>query len=661
MKRALGAFIGVVLLAGLLPATVLAATVPDFTAQPGGGQAGAVWAQQPTVAILTGKSVDTSAGGWITLTITPGSGAGGAVLTCDSTTVAVASGVAAFSGCKIDLAANRYKLTATWSAGGSVDSDRFDIDPTGVTGTKLGFTVQPSRGTPGGAFAVQPSVAVQNAGGTTLANAVPTAVTLALGANPGGAVLTCTGGLTKTSVLGVAAFSGCKLDKVGVGYTLVATATGLTSATSSLFDVADRLAFTTQPAGAAGGVAFTTQPVVAVRAGASTTATHDSATSVTLAIKSGTGAVGAILTCTGGLSKTVVAGVAAFSGCMIDKASPTSPANPYILVATASGLTLAESTSFAVTAGPATKLIFTVQPGTSTAAQPFPTQPIVAITDAGGNIVTTGASSTKTVTLALGANPGGGVLTCTGGLSKVAVAGIAAFVGCTISKAGVGYTLVASSSGLTSATSLPFNVVGGANLTITNSASVITWGGQITITVRIDQSGANRNVLVQGTRDGVNWSTVTTLNTGPSGTASSFYTPVTNLWYRASFAGAADLGALTSNTVRTVVRQISILRPTNFGAVRRVSRGAAITFVDTVRPARLELAPATVRFVFYRRAAGGAWLLHAQRDVVINAVGQSATTWSFPTTGEWYVRSQARPTPYNANSVWGPLERYSVR
>ncbi len=75
----------------------------------------------------------------------------------------------------------------------------------------------------------------------------------------------------------------------------------------------------------------------------------------------------------------------------------------------------------------------------------------------------------------------------------------------------------------------------GASLTITNSASVITWGGQITITVRIDQAGANRNVLVQGTRDGVNWTTVTTLNTGPLGTASAVYTPVTNLYYRASF------------------------------------------------------------------------------------------------------------------------------
>ncbi len=661
MRRTLGPVVVALLIAGLLPAQVLAATDPKFSVEPGGGAPGAAWTQQPQVAIKTGKNVVESATGTISLAIKAGTGTAGAVLTCTSTTVTLVYGVAAFSGCLIDRAGNGYRLTATWSQGGSSDSAPFTITSASGTGTKLGFTVQPSRGTPGVAFAVQPTVAVQDGSGTTVANAPATTVTLSIGANPGGATLTCSGGLSTATVNGVAAFSGCRLDKVGVGYALVATAAGLTSATSAQFDVADRLAFTTQPAGTAIGTAFTTQPVVAVRAGASATATHDGATVVTLSIKAGTGASGAVLTCTGGLSKAVVNGIATFTGCRIDNVNATSSANPYVLVAVSSGLTSAESTSFALTVGPATKLVFTAQPGSSTVGRAFPTQPVVAITDAGGNIVTTGASSTKTVALALGANPGGGVLTCTGGLSKVAVAGIATFAGCAISKAGVGYTLVASSSGLTSATSTAFNVVSGANLTIANSASVITWGGPVTITVRIDQSGANRNVLVQGTRDGVNWSTVTTLNTGPSGTASFFYTPVTNLWYRATFAGAADLGALTSNTVRTVVRQISILRPTNFGAVRRVSRGAAITFVDTVRPARLELAPATVRFVFYRQVTGGAWLLHSQRDVVINAFGQAATTWSFPTTGEWYVRSQARPTPYNANSVWGPLERYSVR
>ncbi len=660
MRRLLGPVVAALMIAGLLPAQVLAAGSPRFTNEPGGGAAGVTWVQQPQVAIKTGNNTVESATGSISLGITPGTGTAGAVLTCTASTVALVDGVATFAGCRINLAGTNYRLTATWNEGGSDESALFNITGGGV-GTKLGFTVQPARGTPNSSFAVQPSVAVQDAAGATVTAVPPTSVTLALGANPTGAVLSCSGGLSSNTVNGVAAFGGCRLDRVGVGFTLTATATALTSATSVLFDVADRLAFTTQPAGAAGGVAFTTQPVVAVRAGASATATHDNATAIALSIKPGTGAVGAILTCTGGLSKVVSNGVANFAGCAIDKASPTSPANPYILVASASGLTSTESVSLAVAAAVATKLIFTIQPSNSTTAQPFPTQPVVAITDAGGNVVTTGAFSTRTVTLAIGANPGGGVLTCTGGLSKVAVAGLATFAGCVISKAGVGYTLVASSTGLTSATSAPFNVTGGANLTIANSASVITWASQISITVRIDQLGANRSVQVQGSRDGVNWTTITNLNTGPSGQASFLYSPVTNLYYRANFAGAADLGALASNTTRTVVRQISILRPTNNGLVRRANRGATITFVDTVRPSRPELAPAVVRFVFYRRVAGGAWLLHTQRDVGVNAFGQASTSWTWPSSGEWYVRSQARPTPYNANSVWGPLERYLVR
>ena len=307
----------------------------------------------------------------------------------------------------------------------------------------------------------------------------------------------------------------------------------------------------------------------------------------------------------------------------------------------------------------ATKLMFSAQPGTSTATQPFPTQPAVAITDVGGNVVTTGAPSTNTVTLALGANPSGGALTCAGGLTKAAVAGIATFAGCAISRAGVAYTLVASSSGLTSATSTSFNVLTKATLRVTNSASVITWASQIRITVRIDQSGANRTVQLRRSRDGANWTTIASLTTNAKGIATFLYKPATNLYYRAVFAGAPDLGALSSNTTRTVVRQISILRPTNKGFVRHVRRGTAITFVDTVRPARPELTPATVRFVFYRRATGGAWVLFALRDVPINSFGQASTRWRF-TAGEWYVRSQARPTPTNTNSVWGPVERYNV-
>lgn len=198
-------------------------------------------------------------------------------------------------------------------------------------------------------------------------------------------------------------------------------------------------------------------------------------------------------------------------------------------------------------------------------------------------------------------------------------------------------------------------------LTVTTSASIITWTNQITIAIRFNPSEANRTVQLQRSRDGATWTTMASLLTNDSGVRTFAYRPSMNLYYRAVFAGASDLGAVTSNTTRTIVRQTSVLRSINRGSVLRVKRGASVTFTDTVRPTRTELPHATVRFVFYRRAASGAWREYAHRDVVSNSLGKASTRWNFPLRGEWSVRSQARATPYNANSGWGPIQRFSVR
>jgi hypothetical protein len=125
------------------------------------------------------------------------------------------------------------------------------------------------------------------------------------------------------------------------------------------------------------------------------------------------------------------------------------------------------------------------------------------------------------------------------------------------------------------------------------------------------------------------------------------------------FAGTSDLAAATSNQVRTVVREIGLLRPTNSSVVRSISRNASITFTTTVRPARPELAPASVSFWLYQHV-NGSWVLAAKHDVVIDAAGLARYTFTFSSSGQWYVRSAANPTPYNDNSVMSPLERYSV-
>jgi hypothetical protein len=211
----------------------------------------------------------------------------------------------------------------------------------------------------------------------------------------------------------------------------------------------------------------------------------------------------------------------------------------------------------------------------------------------------------------------------------------------------------------------------GAAATITLSTSaptppgaknpVILWGQGFTLTVQFAMpNGNNRTFQLQGTRDLVTWTTITTLTTDANGRATLFYTPVTNLYYRAVFAGTTDLAAGNSNQVRTVVRQLALLRPTNSGSTKTINRNSSVTFTTTVRPARPELAPARVSFYLFKFTSGQ-WRQVTKRDVVIDSAGLARTTFTFTSSGQYYVRSQANPTTYNANSVLTPVERYSVR
>src|SRR5207247_4376444 len=106
-------------------------------------------------------------------------------------------------------------------------------------------------------------------------------------------------------------------------------------------------------------------------------------------------------TLAGTTSVTAVSGVATFSTLSINNAG-----NGYTLLASASGLTGTTSASFNITAPPATNLACTTQPQSTQAGQ---TMPAVRVTarDASGNTVT---SYTGLITVAIGANPGGGAL-----------------------------------------------------------------------------------------------------------------------------------------------------------------------------------------------------------------------------------------------------------
>ena len=534
-----------------------------FTVQPAGASGGTAFLTQPTVAVedAQGNTVTTDTS-TITLAITSGTGTTGAALNCTGgKSQAATAGVVAYSGCTIDKSGAGYTLTATDGSLSSAVSSPFTVAV--GPATQLAITQQPAGATGGTAFATQPKVAVEDAGGNTVTTDT-SSVTLAItsGTGAAGATLGCTGGNSLAAAAGVATFSGCKIDKNGINYTLTATDGTLTSAVTTAFSVAvgpgAQLAFTQQPSGSTGGVAFATQPKVGVYDAGGNPVTTDTS-SVTLAIKSGTGTGGATLSCTGGDSTAASGGVATFSGCKVDKVG-----TGYQLAASDSTLTISNSTAFTITVGPAFQVGFTQEPSNGTGGTAFPTQPTVAVQDAGGNTV---ATDTSTVHLAItsGTGTAGATLSCTqAGNSLSASSGVAGFSGCKIDKAGMGYTLTATDGTLASVASMSFNIALGpaAQTVFTQQPSASTTAGTPFTTqpkVTIEDAGGNVE-----TGDS---STVTLSVTQGTGTGAVSCTPPNNtasaVMGVATFAGcsvnksgttytltAAD-GSLTAGTSAT--------------------------------------------------------------------------------------------------------------
>ena len=260
---------------------------------------------------------------------------------------------------------------------------------------------------------------------------------------------------------GVATFSTLSINNAGNGYTLTASASGLTGTTSASFNItappATNLAFTTQPQTTQAGQTMPAVRVTARDASGNTVTSYTGLITVAIGANPGGG------TLSGTTSVNAVSGVATFSTLSINNAG-----TGYTLVASASGLTGATSTSFNITAPPpppATNLAFTTQPQSTQAGQTMPAVKVTA-RDASGNVVT---GYTGLITVALGANPSGGTLA--GTKSVAAVNGVATFSTLSINNVGSGYTLTASASGLTGATSAAFNITAPPN-----SAPVVNAG-----------------------------------------------------------------------------------------------------------------------------------------------------------------------------------------
>lgn len=418
------------------PSKLVFTVEPPLTAAAGAALAPAI----QVTAKDAGGNVVTSFNGAVTISLTSGTGSPGAALSGTKTVVAN-SGVALFSDLSVDLVGTPYTLSATASGLAGATSTSFSITPGHAT--RLAFVFPPvtsPAGTPMSAVTVKITDASGNTVDTTVTGSI------AIGTNPAGGLLS--GQTSAGASSGVILFNGLSIDRVGVGYTLVASVPGLTGATSPSFDIVPgnetALAFSVQPSSGPAGIPIAPAVRVTARDAQGNTVTTFTG-NVTVAIAANPGAG----TLSGTTTVAAVAGVATFSTLSINKAG-----TGYTLSASASSLTTATSADFNVGPGPATALAFTGQPTTATSnANIAPAVKVTAL-DALGN---TAIGFNGNITVAIGANPGGGALSGTRTLA--AVNGVASYQALSINNTGTGYTLTAAAAGLSGATSVPFNII----------------------------------------------------------------------------------------------------------------------------------------------------------------------------------------------------------
>ena len=328
-------------------------------------------------------------------------------------------------------------------AGDTVTSALPALTVLGGSGTRLAFSVQPTDAIAGQPVAPAVVVSVTDTLGNP-AIGFTGDITLALGANPWSGTLA--GTLTRTAVAGIATFTDVALDKVGSGYTLIATAVGVNGATSNPFAVAaapaSELAFTVQPATGTAGTALT--PAVTVQAfdpfGNTATGFSGSVT-IALAANPGGGTLG------GTTTVTAASGTVTFTDLTIDRAVPG-----YTLAVTAAGLIPDTSAAFDISPGAAVNLVLQgvpslVETGTTIA----PALQVTAF-DGFGNVAT---GFTGGVTLSRAAGPAG---TLSGTTLQQAQAGVASFADISLNLAGLGYRLAATATGVLPDTSSTFAV-----------------------------------------------------------------------------------------------------------------------------------------------------------------------------------------------------------
>ncbi len=365
--------------------------------------------------------------------------------------VAISNGMATFSGLSLNRVASGYTLLATSSTLTSATSSEISVTP-GAASQLLVTTQPPATVTAGANFGL--TVTAEDAEGN-VATGFSGSVTAALANNPGGSTL---GGTASVSAAnGVAVFINLTLNKADTGYSLNVTSPSLTSATSSSLNVNPGAAtqLIISPAFAKNVTVDATFGFTASAEDAEGNLATNFSGNVSLALTTNPGSS----TLSGTTVLSIVSGTAVFSGLALNHTG-----SGYQLSVVNNGLSAATIGPFNVTArGVATHLVIeSAPPSTATPGVQF------AVTvDAVDDFDIVDTTFNGNIAIALANNPGAASLS--GVLSTSATAGVAVFAGLSLNNPGLGYTLQATSSALTSGTTQPFNVIG--TLTINGSST----------------------------------------------------------------------------------------------------------------------------------------------------------------------------------------------
>ena len=336
---------------------------------------------------------------------------------------------------------------------------------------------------------------------------------------------------TATTASGIATFTGLTVAGIaGSGKQLIASTTGLTSATSTAFTLtvgaANRLAFTVQPSTVAVGSNFSPQVAVAVQDVGGNTVTGSTA-SIALA---GNG-----VTLGGTSTKNATAGVATF-----DLLTVSGTAGAGKTLSATSTVTGATSNAFTLDPGTATALAFSQQPAASVAVgSNFGTPVSVRVVDSSSNTVT---GSTAAITL------GGTGVTVDGTATVSATAGVATFSSVTFSgTSGAGKTLTATSGALTSPASTSFTLNVGTATALAFSqqpAASVAVGSNFGTAVAVRVVDSSSNTVTGSTASITLGGTGVTVN----GTATVNATAGVATFSSVTFSGTAGAGKTLSAT-----------------------------------------------------------------------------------------------------------------